>query len=164
MEFTALSECHFPRLRKLALALQSGATSRIDASRARFIEAHPTIEDLQWFPVGPVKLAPGSLPAITRLSTRADLVMSILLDQLTPPRPLKDLHGLFVNPQTVLDLEGINGKTLRTLRLTRFDDLQSIAKLPKIFPALTSLETPPYATLPDGFNIRCFPPVSVIST
>jgi len=159
MEFTALPHCRFPQLRKLALVLQSGATSRIDASRVQFIEAHPTIEELHWYPIGDVTLAPGSLPAITRLSTRGDLALSILLDQLTPPRPLKHLCGLLANSKTVRQLEAMTVCSVQTLRLARYDDLQSVAKLADIFPALTSLEMPPYATLPDGFNILCFPPV-----
>jgi len=158
MEFSALADCHFPCLRKLVLTLQAGTTSRIDASRARFIEAHPTIEDLQWFPVSSVTLTPGSLPALRRLSTTAQLALSILSDQTDPPRPLEYIHGLYVNPETISGLEGVHGGTLRELRIAQYDDLQSLSKLAELFPALTSLETPSYATLPDGVGIRRFAP------
>jgi hypothetical protein len=159
MEFSALPDCHFPRLRKLVLNLQSGATSRTDESRARFIEAHPTIEDLRWFPVSPVTLAPGSLPALKRLSTRAELAISILLDHTDPPRPLEDVHGLYINSDIINELEGVKGGTLRALRITQYEDLQSISKLADLFPALTSLQTPPHATLSDGYRTQRFTPV-----
>jgi hypothetical protein len=159
MEFSALADCNFTCLRKLVLTLQAGATSRIDTSRAQFIQAHPTIEDLQWYPVSSVTLAPGSLPNLRRLSTTAQLALSILSDQTDPPRPLEYIHGLYVNPETISGLEGVHGGTLRELRIAQYDDLQSLSKLAELFPSLTSLETPSYATLPDGVGIRRFTPV-----
>lgn len=159
MEFAALTDCHFPRLRKLSLHLQCGTTSQIDASRARFIEAHPTIEDLRWYPISSVTLAPGSLPALKRLSTTAALAKSILLDHTNPPRPLEDIHGLSIDMETISDLEGIDGGSLRELRITRYDDLHTISKLADLFPTLTSLWTPSHATLPDGLRVRHFTPV-----
>jgi hypothetical protein len=156
MEFPALSKCYFPRLRKLVLTLQSGATSRIDASRARFIEAHPTLEELEWFPISSVPLAPGSLPALRRLRTSASQAISILSDRTLPPRPLEEICSLHANPEIIGELEGVDGRHLRSLRIAQFDDIQSIAKLTDLFPALTSLRTPPYA---EGDGIRHFTPV-----
>ncbi|EDQ98221.1 uncharacterized protein LACBIDRAFT_336163 [Laccaria bicolor S238N-H82] len=81
LKFHNLAKCRFPRLKKLKLSLQSGATSSIDESRARFLENHPTIEELTWFPSGIPNLAPGSLPILKCLRTSLQVV--IALDQLS---------------------------------------------------------------------------------
>ena len=83
LEFHNLAECRFPRLKKLKLSLQSGATSLIDESHARFLENHPTIEEWTWFLIGIANLAPDSLPILKCLSTSLQVV--IVLDQ-----PLQD--------------------------------------------------------------------------
>ena len=144
MEFSGLADCHFPCLRKLVLTLQSGATSRIDASRARFIEAHPTIEELQWIPISPVTLAPGSLPVLKRLRTTTRLAISILSDTVNAPRSLECIYDLFLSSEIISELEGVDGRNIRELSISQLDDLSSISKLADLFPSLTSLALPPY--------------------
>jgi hypothetical protein len=144
MEFSGLADCHFPCLRKLVLTLQSGATSRIDASRARFIEAHPTIEELQWIPISPVTLAPGSLPVLKRLRTTTRLAISILSDKVNTPRSLECIYDLFLSSEIISELEGVDGRNIRELSISQLDDLSSISKLADLFPSLTSLALPHY--------------------
>jgi hypothetical protein len=152
-------QCHFPQLRKLAVEPFVGPPAHVSLSGVSFIEAHPTIEDLRWFPPPQAVLAPGSLPALARLETTNDMATSILLDPLTRPRPLKELVGLVADSTTVERLKGTTVAIVETLRLASFDELHSVSKLGAIFPALKSLFAPPFATSTDPHDFtRCYYP------
>ncbi|EDR03957.1 uncharacterized protein LACBIDRAFT_306699 [Laccaria bicolor S238N-H82] len=171
LEFHNLAKCKFPRLKKLKLSLQSGGTSSIDESRAQFLENHPTIEELTWFPIGIPNLAPGSLPILKRLRTSLQVV--ITLDQLSqdqviqvekldnqaspecmtfsmptqapdPPvlHPLECLDVRSVDAQTLASFKTFDRMSLRRLRLHMLGDLQSIHQLAEFFPNITWLSLP----------------------
>ena len=159
----------FPRLKKLKLSLQSGATSSIDESCARFLENHPTIEELTWFPIGIPNLAPGSLPILKRLRTSLQVVIALdqlsqdhavqvekLDDQVSPQRPtlstptpdppvlrpLEYLDVRSVDAQTLASFKTFDRMSLRRLRLHMLGDLQSIHQLAEFFPNITWLSLP----------------------
>ena len=166
LEFHNLAECRFPRLKKLKLSLQSGATSSIDESRARFLENHRTLEELTFFPIGIPNFAPGSLPILKRLRTSLQVV--IALDQLSqdhvirvekpgspaspqrmtlstpmpdPPvlDPLECLDVRSVDAQTLASFKTFDRMSRRRLRSRTLGDLQSIAEF---FPNITWLSLP----------------------
>lgn len=149
MEFSGLPQCSFPRLLILQLVLQSGATSAIDKTCARFIESHPTIEALRWYPIGGITLSPGTLPALKRLSSTHDFVLAFLLDQ-TVPRAIECLDGLFLNPDILRTLEIVDGSSMRKLRVAGYHCLRTLRGLMDVFPALTWLYLPPYGIVQDG--------------
>ena len=124
---------------------------------SRFIEDHPTIEDLQWHPLRYFNLAPGSLPAITRLDTTHDVAMSILLDPL--PRPLSCLHGLVADWITAELLKSTVAGTVQSLSLASYEHLHSVSRLADTFPGLTSLWAPPFATTRKDYSYRTYPRV-----
>ena len=169
LEFHNLAECRFPRLKKLKLSLQSGATPSIDESRARFLDNHPTIEELTWFPIGIPNLAAGSLPIMKCLRTSLQVV--IALDQLSqdhvlqveklgdqdspqrstlstpttdPPvlRPSQYLDVRSIDAQTLAGFKTFDGMSLRRLRLHMLGDLQSIHQFAEFFPNITWLSFP----------------------
>ena len=151
------------------MSLQSGATSSIDESRARFLENHPTIEELTWFPIGIPNLAPGSLPILKRLRTSLQVVIALdqlsqdhavqvekLDDQVSPQRltlstptpdppvlrPLECLDVRSVDAQTLASFKTFDRMSLRRLRLHMLGDLQSIHQLAEFFPNITWLSLP----------------------
>ncbi|EDR05232.1 uncharacterized protein LACBIDRAFT_329924 [Laccaria bicolor S238N-H82] len=169
LEFHNLAKCRFPCLKKLKLSLQSGATSSIDESRARFLENHPTIEELTWFPIGIPNLAPGSLPILKRLRTSLQVVIALdqlsqdhvipvekLVDQVSPQRltlpmptpdppvlcPLECLDVRSVDAQTLASFKTFDRMSLRRLRLHMLGDLHSIHQLAEFFPNITWLSLP----------------------
>lgn len=169
LEFHNLAKCKFPCLKKLKLSLQSGATSSIDESRARFLENHPTIEELTWFPIGIPNLAPGSLPILKRLRTSLQVVIALdqlsqdhviqvdkLDDQVSPQqltlstptpgppvlRPLECLDVRSVDAQTLASFKTFDRMSLRRLRLHMLGDLHSIHQLAEFFPNITWLSLP----------------------
>ena len=151
------------------MSLQSGATSSIDESHARFLENHPTIEELTWFPIGIPNLAPGSLPILKRLRTSLQVVIALdqlsqdhaihvekLDDQVSPQRltlststpdppvlrPLECLDVRSVDAQTLASFKTFDRMSLRRLRLHMLGDLQSIHQLAEFFPNITWLSLP----------------------
>ena len=151
------------------LSLQSGATSSIDESRARFLEKHPTIEELTWFSISIPNLAPGSLPILKRLRTSLQVVIALdqllqdhiiqvekMDDEVSPQRtmlstptpgspvlrPLEYLDMCSVNAQTLASFKTFDRMSLRRLRLHMLGDLQSIHQLAEFFPNITWLSLP----------------------
>ena len=57
--------------------MQVGASPSIDDSRARFLQNHPTIEELNWLPVGMPNLGPDCLPNIRILRTTGQFMISL---------------------------------------------------------------------------------------
>ncbi|KAF8159886.1 hypothetical protein B0H34DRAFT_655070 [Crassisporium funariophilum] len=93
LEFHHLAECRLPKLKKLKLSMQAGATMGIDNSRARFLENHPSIEELSWFPIGMPYLSPDCLPNLKTLHTNRQFIVALndpekassSITSLTPP-------------------------------------------------------------------------------
>jgi hypothetical protein len=57
--------------------MQAGASIGIDNSRARFLQNHPTIEELNWLPVGMPNLGPDCLPNLRILCTNRQFMVSL---------------------------------------------------------------------------------------
>ena len=57
--------------------MQSGVSIGIDNSRARFLQNHPTIEELNWFPVGMPNLGSDCLPNLRILRTNRQFIVSL---------------------------------------------------------------------------------------
>jgi hypothetical protein len=150
MEFSRLAECSFPELTKLKLPLQSGAVQAIDSSRCRFIEEHPTIEDLFWHPIGVVSLSPQSLPVLKRLSTSHQLLG--ILEDVAYPRFIECLDVQSLGSHMFPNLKNLDRGRLRKLKLHSFGDLASIYQLAELFPALTWLSMPKYRTPPHAIG------------
>ena len=150
MEFLRLAECSFPELTKLKLPLQSGAVQAIDSSRCRFIEEHPTIEDLFWHPIGVVSLSPQSLPVLKRLSTSHQLLG--ILEDVAYPRFIECLDVQSLGSHMFPNLKNLDRGRLRKLKLHSFGDLASIYQLAELFPALTWLSMPKYRTPPHAIG------------
>lgn len=168
MEFSLLPHLTFPRLRSLRLPLQSGATPAIDQSRADFIAAHPTIEELSWYPIGPVTLPPGALPRIRRLRSGQGVVEALMeasqpstespesesevpttdrASESTPAparRKLEYIDTLSLSTPTLLSLSThtLSPTSLLGLRLHTLSSLPELRLLASTFPNLTWLQVP----------------------
>lgn len=145
MELTILSDCVFPRLKKVNIFLQSGGTLSLDKYWVLFLEKNLTIEELSWFPLGPLTggLGPGSLPRIRRVSG-SELLLKALY---TSPRSIECVETT-IEPAIFTCMEEINGDCLRDIRFTfsvgnTYDALLALAgKCPNI----TRLSFPEYHT------------------
>ncbi|KAF8889261.1 hypothetical protein BD779DRAFT_1520651 [Infundibulicybe gibba] len=153
MEFSRLGECKFPRLKQLRLPLQSGARPTIDDTLARFLERHPSIEDLYWIPIGhfrypraPFPTSSGSVPTEASSTTA----------------------------ESLLSLKGFDHKSLRKLKIHSFGDVSYVQQIGETYPNIDWLYLPNYhlpadQTHPIGIHIdnlldilSCFPNLEVL--
>ncbi|KAJ7147644.1 hypothetical protein C8R43DRAFT_926134 [Mycena crocata] len=136
MEFSGLADCKFPYLKRLNLFLQSGGIRSIDPCFVRFLNDHPTIEDLSWLPLGPVYISPRTLPGLKRLRTNIQVVgmlESVLLESL-------DIYQL--DPATLVELKNVQYGSVRKVKLHAFGELSTMYELAELFPDLTWLSMP----------------------
>jgi hypothetical protein len=78
LEFHHLAECKLPKLKKLRLILQAGGVHvGIDRSRSLFLENHPSIEELDWSPVGIPQLTHDCLPNLKLLRSNRQLIIAL---------------------------------------------------------------------------------------
>ncbi|KAJ6580843.1 hypothetical protein B0H19DRAFT_1112586 [Mycena capillaripes] len=136
MEFSGLADCKFPYLKRLNLFLQSGGKRSIDPCFVRFLNDHPTVEDLSWLPLGPVYISPRTLPALKRLRTNIQVVG--MLDCQT----IECLDIYQLDPATLVELKNLQCGSLRKVKLHAFGDLASMHELAELFPDLTWLSMP----------------------
>jgi hypothetical protein len=136
MEFSSLADCKFPYLKRLNLFLQSGGSRSIDPFFVRFLNDHPTIEDLSWLPLGPVYLSPHTLPALRRLRTNVQVVGMLDCDALEA----LDIYQL--DPATLVQLRNVQGGNVRQVKLHAFGELGALYELAELFPDLTWLSMP----------------------
>ncbi|KAG7444566.1 uncharacterized protein BT62DRAFT_248864 [Guyanagaster necrorhizus] len=143
MELTILSGCVFPQLKKVNIFLQSGGTLSLDKSWVRFLEKNPTIEELAWFPLGPLigGLSPDSLPRIRRVFGSELLLKAIYAS----PRPIECVETT-AEPAMFAYLDEINADCLREVRFTcsignTYDALLTLAEK---CPNITRLSFPEY--------------------
>ncbi|KAJ7595835.1 hypothetical protein C8J56DRAFT_852869 [Mycena floridula] len=138
MELSVVANCRFPELKSFRLVLESGATAWVDKAWSTFIEHHPTIEELHWYPIGPISLSDNCLPAV-----RAVQCSNRVLEALDGPRKIETLDLLF--DQQVNDpiawCKAVDGSTLHKLRIhdILMPDLPEQLDLDTIFPNLTWL-------------------------
>src|SRR6266542_3574082 len=57
--------------------MQSGANMSIDQSRALFLQNHPTIEELNWSPIGNPTIPSALLPNLKSLSTNRQFILAM---------------------------------------------------------------------------------------
>jgi hypothetical protein len=171
LEFYHLADCKLPKLKKLKLTMQAGAfMGGIDDSRARFLQNHPTIEELSWLPIGMPKLGPDCLPNLRLLRTNQQFIVSLNYPQCTSsstgllsppstpvtatpapeptaipqqtPRPIESLDVYNLDAQTLLELKCVDKKTLRKLKLHSFGNLSTLHELAVHFPNIEWLSLP----------------------
>lgn len=112
---------------------------------ADFLQHHPTIEDLRWYPHNAtLQLSHGSLPILRRLITNPGFACSILSDPTVPSRAIECVSQLSLDDKTLAILDAIDTSQLRDLRLWRYLGLDSINHLAQLFPQLTHLEIPKF--------------------
>lgn len=174
LEFNHLADCRFPKLKKLKLTLQAGALSvGIDNSRALFLQNHPTIEELNWFPMDMPHLGQDCLPNLRILCTNREFIASfndpksvpsstgLLTPPATPvtaapapvpvqpnttapqtPRPVESLDVISLDAETLLELQCVDKKTLRKLKLHSFGSMSTLHELAAHFCNIEWLSLP----------------------
>ncbi|KAJ7498097.1 hypothetical protein B0H11DRAFT_1715635 [Mycena galericulata] len=136
MEISSLADCKFPHLKRLNLFLQSGGIRSIDPCFVRFLNDHPTIEDLSWLPLGPVYMSPRTLPALRRLRTNIQVVGMLDCQSIE----CLDIYQL--DPATLVELKNLQGGSVRRVKLHAFGELAALHELAELFPDLTWLSMP----------------------
>ncbi|TFK59645.1 hypothetical protein BDN72DRAFT_822099 [Pluteus cervinus] len=92
MEFPNLASLHLPNLKRVKLLLYSGTLPGIDHSRSEFLENHPLIEDLCWYPIGSLSLSSSCLPNLKRLRGGRQVIEALeeshgqQAEEVVPPR------------------------------------------------------------------------------
>lgn len=159
MEYSKLGDCRFPELTTLNLNLQAGTTPGIDRSRARFIEEHPSIENLHWVPINKIELSPTALPNLKRLSTNHHLLLS--LDS-AMPRPLECLNIYKIDDAVMAALKEIDGSCLRRLSVHNIHDFETVQTIVEMFPALRwfSMSSPYFSSHPSTLALA---PIKLVS-
>jgi len=144
----------------------------IDNSRARFLQNHPTIEELNWLPIGMPNLGPGCLPNLRILCTNRQFIVSLdepestSIGLLSPPctpvtavpapipveqppavpqkilRPIECLDVYSLDAQTLLELQCLDKKTLRKLKLHSFGNMSTLHELAAHFCNIEWLSLP----------------------
>ncbi|KAJ7609017.1 hypothetical protein FB45DRAFT_945130 [Roridomyces roridus] len=150
MEVSALADCQFPNLKRLNLFLQSGGLRSIDPRYVRFLNDHPTIEDLSWLPLGPVYISPRTLPSLRRLRTNIQVVGMLECQSIE----CIDIYQL--DPATLVELRNLQGGSVRRVKLHAFGELDALHELAELFPDLTWLSMPSrygHFSLDDWLNL-----------
>ncbi|RDB15909.1 hypothetical protein Hypma_003569 [Hypsizygus marmoreus] len=142
MEFPRLSECRFPRLKRVKLPLVTGvvASSSVDMLRVVFLENHPAIEELSWFPIGPVQLSAGSLPSLKRLMSGRQVIEA--LEETATLRFIECLDVWGLDSQSLISLKNVHGPSLLKLKLHSVGSLESLYTLAETFPSIVWLSLP----------------------
>lgn len=148
-----LNECHFPRL--LELNLGWGWTFDTYRYAQRFLETHPTIENLTWSCAYNVVLRQGSLPNLKHLSVSHLSFVRALSAARDPPSPtsgtgtdapskrkltLETLGDLFLfSSDLPMEMQDIDGTSVRRLSIKFCDSLATLRAVAAFFPAVTHL-------------------------
>ncbi|KIY44964.1 hypothetical protein FISHEDRAFT_61471 [Fistulina hepatica ATCC 64428] len=136
MEFSRLHECHLPLLKRAKVKLESGGTSLLDHGRISFLDRHPQIEELYWFPLGyHPKVKPDMLPNLRRLQTNIQVIGA--LDHGSAPRSMEDLYIYDLDVDLFMVLRNVDRMAVKRLRVSKFGSMKSIARLAEVLPSLT---------------------------
>ncbi|TFK62672.1 hypothetical protein BDN72DRAFT_377966 [Pluteus cervinus] len=152
----------FTHLRRLNLSGNSIFHNRSDDEVLEFLEAHPSIEDLTWFPCDmDSKLCSGSLPGLKRLISGHEFALSLVQDRIgAEPRAFDCLSRLIIDPLTLQSLAptplgglgdseaegggtqggGGGGGCLKELHVLTYDAIESIHRLSELYPTLQVLD------------------------
>ncbi|KAF7353657.1 F-box domain-containing protein [Mycena venus] len=137
-----LTSCHLPQLRRLNL---NSTGSCGEKEIVDFLQTHPTIEDLRWYPHNDtLRLSHGSLPNLKSLITSPGIACSVLSDPTLPNRAIECISQLSLDEPTLAILDAIDTSQLRDIRVWRYAGLASIDHLAELFPHLTHLEIPKF--------------------
>jgi hypothetical protein len=137
-----LNDCRFPSL--LELNLGWGWTFDTYQYAQRFLEAHPTIEDLTWSCAYNVVLRQGVLPNLKHLSV-SHLSFVRALSAARGPGPdaklaLETLGDLFLfSSDLPMEMRDIDGTSVRRLSIKFCDSLATLRAVAAFFPAVTHL-------------------------
>ena len=155
--------------------LQAGAASLgIDRSRTLFLQNHPSIEVLDWSPIGIPSIAPDALPNLKSLRSNRQFAMALNdpefgssgVSLMTPPstplaavtpvpdepipasvilqRKIEELDIRSLDAQTLLDLKFIEKQSLKRLKLHTFGDISTLHEIAAAFPNIEWLHLPGY--------------------
>ena len=142
----SFASCFFPHLRKLLLCGEiRGCHSLDEGAIFGFLEKHPTIQELEYYPVvQQTRLSPGSLPALKQITSMHQFTMSILRDTTVSRRGMESIGQISLGPNTMLDLENIAnaGSKLRALYIWKYDNIRMVHQVAKLFPNIMLLEMP----------------------
>jgi hypothetical protein len=138
----SFASCFFPHLRKLSLfGDMCRCRSFDDTAVYAFLEAHVTIEQLTYYPIcREVGLSPGSLPALKEITSNHNFAMSILQDITFCSRKMESIGRISLDLDTMPVLEMIDGSELQSLHIQKYDDIQMVHQVAKLFPSITVLE------------------------
>ncbi|KAF9480643.1 hypothetical protein BDN70DRAFT_992540 [Pholiota conissans] len=144
------TSCALPKLKKLHLwpeynvALLGQNILSPDSDMLQFLESHPTIEDLRWYPIDQgLPLPQGLLPSLKRILTTDRIAKTLLHDgSIVPERRMELISQISLGPNTIRLLQGMNGAYLQELHLWRFEDLEQIEGLGKLFPNIQTIDIP----------------------
>ncbi|KAH9479787.1 hypothetical protein JR316_0008382 [Psilocybe cubensis] len=173
LEFHHLADCHLPRLKHLKLVLQGGGNlATLDHSRTVFLKNHPSIEVLDWSPIGNPAIPYDSLPNLRSLrsnkqfikalndpdfSSKAALLMTPPSTPVTattnipsepvPERPvitrnIENLDIYALDAQMLLDLKCIDRAALRRVNIHFFNDISILHEVAEAFPNIEWLSLP----------------------
>ncbi|KAJ6608638.1 hypothetical protein B0H10DRAFT_521952 [Mycena sp. CBHHK59/15] len=121
VESPIFASCRLPQLRKLNLTL----AGTHDINIIGFLEHHPTIEDLRWYPTNEsLRLGHGSLPVLKRLITSHSFACSILSDPTVLSRAIECISQISIDETTLAILGAIETSHLRDLRIWRYPGLE----------------------------------------
>jgi hypothetical protein len=138
---STLNECRFPSL--IELNLGWGWTFETYHFAQRFLEAHPTIENLTWSCAYNVNLRQGSLPNLKHLSVSHLSFVRALSGARGPDDSklcLETLGDLFLfSTDLPADLQDINGTSVHKLSIKFCDSLATLRAVASFFPAVTHL-------------------------
>ncbi|PPQ85265.1 hypothetical protein CVT25_010038 [Psilocybe cyanescens] len=180
LEFHHLAECRLPKLKHLKMVLQAGGVSfGLDHSRAVFLQNHPSIEVLNWSPIGNPAIPHDALPNLRSLRSNKQFVTALNDPEfgsnapvlMTPPstpvavttnipaepvpeppvimRKIENLDIYSLDAQMLLDLKYIDRTSLRRVNLQTFSDVSILHEIAEVFPNIEWLSLPP-VHLPSG--------------
>jgi len=134
-----LDECRFPSLVEVNLGW--GWTFNTYPYAQRFLEVHPTIENLTWSYAYNVTLHEGSLPRLKHLSvSHLSFVRALSTAREPEMLCLETLGDLFLFSRDLPgDLKGIDGTTVRKLSIKFCDSLATLRSVAAFFPSVTHL-------------------------
>ncbi|KAF5385798.1 hypothetical protein D9615_002199 [Tricholomella constricta] len=142
MELCGLELCHFPRLKKLRVAMVAGVSGTwSDEAMTAFLENHPTLEELHWLPIDSIRFSSTALPSLKRL--RADRRVFDALEETEVVRRIEclDIFPCAFFPGDIAGMRNIDPSFLRRLRfcVVNRDTLYAIAER---FTGITWLSLP----------------------
>ena len=145
--------CHFPLLGRLYLYPEYSASTPgqsllpADPLIVDFLVAHPTIEDLRWYPVDQgLPFPKGLLPRLKSILSKHRTAISILRDpSLIQQRKMELISQISLGANTMQLLE-IDGSQLQVLHIWRIDELDPLRRLAALFPNIHTLVIPNFGS------------------